>query len=321
MTAVTQLPPPAPLNARFKRWFNSAPPQIAVEIASSRLLVARGDGQTGQILQTATRLLPEGLVVPSLVQPNLLDPAALSQILRPLLEQVGGIDREVILLVPDLTARVALLEFEQIPAKAEELDALVRFRLRKTLPFDADHATVSSQVIGAGAGQRVLVTIAERARLDEYENCMEEAGARAGMVLPSGLAAVAASPALEHACLLLRAVDGTLCSAFAWQGVLQFYRVVETDPFSGPAYDDIFPSVAFFRDFWETHVADSGLSAAESGVPPRISAAGLAPDVLDQLRNETTWAEIFCGVPAQIDADAAPAAHLLSVAGALSNVR
>lgn len=319
MTAFTQLPPPVATTGRFKYWFNSPPPQIAVEIAASRLIVARGDLQDGQMLHIASKPLPDGLVTPSLTHPNLSEPEVITELLRGLLEQVGGIGQEAILLAPDLTARVALLEFEQIPVKPAELDTLVRFRLRKTLPFDADHAALACQVLGRAPDQKVLVTVAERARLEEYEQCLEAAGAHAGMVQPASLAAMTASPALEHGCLLLRAVDGCLTTAFAWNGVLQLYRVIETDA-AGPGYDDIFPSLAFFRDFWESHAEEAEVNAAETN-RPRVITAGLSDEVIEQLRAETAWAAIVAALPAQADAKAAPAAHLLSVAGALSNVR
>lgn len=319
MTAFTPLPPPAASTGRYKYWFNSPPPQVAVEMAASHLIVARGDLPSGQVLQIASKALPPGWLTPSLTHPNLAEPEAIAEMLRGLLEQVGGVGQETILLAPDLTARVALLEFEQIPAKPAELDTLVRFRLRKTLPFDADQAALSCQVLGRAPEQKVLVTVAERARLDEYEQCLDAAGAHAGLLMPSSLAAMAASPALEHDCLLLRAVHGCLITAFAWNGVLQLYRVLETDA-AGPGYDDIFPSVAFFRDFRESHAEEADTSAAETNLP-RIITAGLSDAVMEQLRAETAWAAIAPGLPAQADAKAAPAAHLLSVAGALSNVR
>lgn len=319
MTAFTQLPPPAATTGRFKYWFNSPPPQIAVEFAASHLVVARGDVQSGQVLQLAAKALPQGLITPSLTHPNLAEPEAIASLLRGLLEQTGGSGQEVILLAPDLTARVALLEFEQVPAKPAELDALVRFRLRKTLPFDADHAALSCQVLGRAPEQKILVTVAERARLDEYEQCLEAAGAQAGIVRPASLAAMTASPALAHDCLLLRAVDGCLTTAFAWDGVLQLYRVLETGD-AGPSYDDIFPSLAFFRDFREAHVEEVNGDPAEAD-RPRVITAGISEEVIEQLRAETAWASFVPGLPAQMDAKAAPAAHLLSVAGALSNIR
>ncbi len=319
MTAFTQLPPPAATAGRFKYWFNSPPPQIAVEFAASHLIVARGDMQSGRVLQLAAKTLPQGLVTPSLTHPNLAEPETIASLLRGLLEQTGGSGEEVIILAPDLTARVALLEFEQVPAKPAELDALVRFRLRKTLPFDADHAALSCQVLGRAPEQKILVTVAERARVDEYEQCLEAAGAQAGIVQPASLAAMTASPALAHDCLLLRAVDGCLTTTFAWEGVLQLYRVLETGD-AGPSYDDIFPSLAFYRDYREAHMEEGNGDPAEAD-RPRVITAGISEEVIEQLRAETAWASFAPGMPAQMDANAAPAAHLLSVAGALSNLR
>ena len=79
-------------------------------------------------------------------------PAALVAAVRKALEQVSLRGREVTLVVPDAAVRVLLLDFDALPAKPAEALPVVRFRLKKLLPFDADDAAVSYQVMASSKG-------------------------------------------------------------------------------------------------------------------------------------------------------------------------
>ena len=46
--------------------------------------------------------------------------------------------------MPDSIARVSLLALEQVPARAEDLDQLIRWQLRKSTPFPLDEAQIHS---------------------------------------------------------------------------------------------------------------------------------------------------------------------------------
>ena len=59
--------------------------------------------------------------------------------LRDALSAVAGRSRDVCLVIPDATTRIMLLDFDTLPAKPEEADAVVRFRLKKSLPFEVEH--------------------------------------------------------------------------------------------------------------------------------------------------------------------------------------
>lgn len=51
--------------------------------------------------------------------------------------------REAAVILPDFSTRVAVLDFDQFPKVRDEQLALVRFRLKKTVPFDMDTASIS----------------------------------------------------------------------------------------------------------------------------------------------------------------------------------
>ena len=55
--------------------------------------------------------------------------------------------RAVTLVLPDTAVRVFVLDFDSLPAKAAEVIPVLRFRLRKMVPFDVEQAGVSYQVL------------------------------------------------------------------------------------------------------------------------------------------------------------------------------
>ena len=120
-----------------------ARPRIACEIAADRVLAGR-ISESGQILEVyAARELAPGSVVPDLTEPNIRQPEALRQVLRAVLDEVAGRSRDVIAVLPDATARVMLLDFDALPPNPKEAEGVVRFRLKKSLPFEVDQAKVS----------------------------------------------------------------------------------------------------------------------------------------------------------------------------------
>lgn len=297
-------PTVAKLIAKLDEFTAPPPAELAVEIAPGRVVAARREGDN---LRAQALPLPADAVQPSAVKQNLRDAAGIAGQVRAAVAALGGAS-EAVLLVPDLTGRLSVLEFDSLPAKREELAPLARFRLRKSLPFAEEQAVISCQPLSP---TRLLVAFGDRARLDEYEDCLEAAGVRAAAVLPSGLTALAADPALEHGALLLRAEPGCLTSAFCWQGRIEFYRALEISAPDGmPIFDDVFPSVAYFRDRVE--------QAPEAGAGGwLLYTAGLPEELQARLQGEAPWATVRAAQFPAAKTTGVPAAQLLAAAGAL----
>ena len=109
-------------------------------------------------------MFAEGAVVPGLKAGNIVDRAAVSAAVRKALDAVLATGRErlrdVTVVVPDAAVRVLLLDFDQLPSKAAEALPVVRFRLKKLLPFDADDAMVSYQVMSNEKGGVKVLAVA-----------------------------------------------------------------------------------------------------------------------------------------------------------------
>ena len=93
------------------------------------------------------------------------------------------------LVIPDYAVRMAVLDFEQFPTGEAERNALLRFRLRKSVPFSIDEAQLSYSIQFTNEQLVEVLAIAiARPILEDYERIFTEAGYRLGMVLPSVIA-------------------------------------------------------------------------------------------------------------------------------------
>src|ERR1700722_6024952 len=171
-------------------------PRLAVEVRAEGVVAARAEDATALLTAVARADLGDGAVVPSLKPGNIADRTAVTAALRRVLDGVAGSGRErlrdVTVIVPDAAVRVLFVDFDQLPSKAAEALPVVRFRLKKLLPFDADEAMVTYQVMSSEKDSVKLLAVAmPKAVLDEYEGVVLAAGYLPGAVLPSTLAALA----------------------------------------------------------------------------------------------------------------------------------
>jgi type IV pilus assembly protein PilM len=180
----------------------------------------------------ARAVLSAGAVTPSLKPGNIADRVAVAAAIRKTLEDVGAKphsrDADLTLVIPDAAVRVLLLDFDSLPNKLSEALPIVRFRLKKMLPFDADDAMVTYQVMSTSrGGVRVLAVAIPPDVLREYETAAREAGFEPGAVLPSTLACVAAMDEGDGAALLINAHPTGVTTAIVRSGILLLHRSVD----------------------------------------------------------------------------------------------
>ena len=207
-------------------------PRLAVEVRAEGVVAARAEDATALLTAVAKANLAEGAVAPGLKVGNILDRTAVTAALRKVLDGVAGSGRErmrdVTVIVPDAAVRVLFVDFEQLPSKTAEALPVVRFRLKKLLPFDADEAMVSYQVMSTEKDSVKLLAVAmPKIVLEEYESAVLAAGYLPGAVLPSTLAALAGVDETEAPVLVVNAGLGTVTTAIAQAGVLMLHRSVD----------------------------------------------------------------------------------------------
>ncbi|MEQ1572702.1 MAG: pilus assembly protein PilM [Vicinamibacterales bacterium] len=166
-------------------WLASPPPDAAVEISLERVsaAVVSRRGFTATVQAYAVQPLPVGAVAASLTSQNIVDRAAVVAALRSVLGSLGTRPARIALVIPDVTARISLVKFDQVPARREDLDQLVRWQIRKSAPFPIEEACIAYTPAGGRvSAAEFLVALARRDVIREYESVCDEAGVYAGLV-------------------------------------------------------------------------------------------------------------------------------------------
>lgn len=219
-------------------------------MSAERVVAARAP-QGAQTLEAVNvKALPAGTVTPSLQQANVGARDALVTALRDTLAAVTGRSRDITLIIPDASTRIVLLDFETLPEKAQDADAVVRFRLKKSLPFDVDESSVSFDRQAVENGVRVVAAVTPKSVLEEYESVVRDAGYNPGAVLPSMIAALGVVDG-SRPTMVIKAEPGTATFAILDQNQLLLYRSLEnggTAVTGESLVEDVNTSLVYFED-------------------------------------------------------------------------
>ncbi|HYN15648.1 MAG TPA: hypothetical protein VES66_07670 [Terriglobales bacterium] len=235
---------------------STARPHLACEVAADRVLAARS-GAGGRVELYTSHALPAGAVVPNLSNVNVLDGQVLRQAIAEALAAVQDRSRDLIAVLPDAAVRVVMLDFDTLPDKPHDAEGVIRFRLKKSLPFNVDQAALSYEVHHINGHVKVLAAVSPQPVLEEYESAFRDAGYSPGVVVPSMLAALGLVDA--GAPTLVVKVDSVSISvAVVDHDELRLLRTLENA--SGAAVTgaqiaaDVYPSVVFYEDTYGAKV-------------------------------------------------------------------
>jgi type IV pilus assembly protein PilM len=120
--------------------FMDPPPLMAFELSDAGIAAATF---RPKVALDFYPLKPE-VVSASPVRDNILDPDALLAAVKAIAPANGNRKkRDVALILPDYCARISVLDFDEFPSDKKEQLSLIRFRVRKSVPFDVESAAVS----------------------------------------------------------------------------------------------------------------------------------------------------------------------------------
>lgn len=257
--------------ASLRQWF-AAPSDVRLvcEIAGDYVAAVRH--HHGRVESWAVRSLPEGAVRAAPLSENLANPGAVQEALEHVVGAVADGQRRTVLLIPDLLARVAVLEFDTLPNAASEIEALLRWRLSKDLPFDVGQAALSYQVQpGRGTARELLVAVCLRSFLHHYEECVERLGLEPGRVMLSGLAAAGCLEASAGSARLLAKRDPqSLSLVIVHDGAVRLFRSLPLpDGAASEAawLEKLYPALVYFQDQWGQPVGQVVLASGGRAAP------------------------------------------------------
>lgn len=232
-------------------------PKLACEIAADRVLAGRLTDRGDGLEVCAARELAPGSVVPDLVENNLRQRGAVTTGIEEVLGGVAGRSKDVIAIVPDAAVRVMLVEFDTLPSDHEEALGVVRFRLKKSLPFDVEKAKISYHAQKVSDEVRVVAAVAMASVIEDYETAFRNAGFSPGIVLPSTLAALGAADG-KRPTMVIKVDAHTTSIAILNDEQLQLFRTLENTrgvTITGEQLaEEVYPSVVFFQDTYHLNL-------------------------------------------------------------------
>ena len=258
-------------------------PRLACEITSEGVIAARAADKTSRLEVFTSRRWNDGTITPGLSLPNILDVQALRTALSGALGAVAGKSKDVIVILPDVAIRMILLDFESLPTKREEIEPVLRFRLKKSLPFDVDQAVLSYDVTRSNGTVRVAAAVAPREIIEEYEKAFRDIGYEPGVVLPSSLAALGLVDG-ERPTLVLKVDPMNITITAVEHHELRLVRTLD-NPHGGifsatDLAEAVLPSIVFFEDTFGAHIE-------------KIYVGGTAPlEELGPLLHQQTGAQV-----------------------------
>src|SRR6185503_9270360 len=90
---------------------------------------------------------------------NVVDPDEFVMAVRALAgTQSSRKRKDAALILPDYATRIAVIDFDSFPSDAKEQASLVRFRMKRSVPFDVESAALSYWP-QPGAGKHVDVVV------------------------------------------------------------------------------------------------------------------------------------------------------------------
>jgi type IV pilus assembly protein PilM len=251
---------------RMARWLDSIPhPLIACEIAADYVAAARWTRAGMGLDGFAVEPLPPGAILPTPVEANMIDAAEVRAAVGRVFSRLRAKNEDVALLLPDSVIRVFVLHFDVFPRKAEEAIPILRWRLKKSVPFEAEETLISyMRQTPRDDGVDIVTGLARLRIVREYESLVESVGMSPGVVMSSTLAVVPLLPDRRPA-LLARVAGATLTTAIVREGMLCGYRCI-TLPTDArhvtpqALLDEIYPLAAYYQDSWSEGIAQVRLA-------------------------------------------------------------
>jgi type IV pilus assembly protein PilM len=177
---------------RLKSLLRDPPPGMAFEISEAGIAAAR----IGAKAELEFHALKSGTLSVSPLKENVIDPDEFTLAVRALANTQSGRKRkDVALILPDFSTRMTVLDFDNFPSDLKEQVSLVRFRLKRSVPFDVESAALSYWPQSTGNKRvEVVVVLAPLEIVARYEAPFRAAGMIPGLVTTSSIAALELAP-------------------------------------------------------------------------------------------------------------------------------
>ena len=166
-------------------------PRTSLAITPSHLALVEMQKRGGafQPKKLGVQNMPEGLLRPSLSEPNITREAEFIDVLSDLASRAGfGRKLKLSVTLPEGSAQSLVVTLEQKPASRTELEQMLAWKMTRTTNLKQAEMKLSIQALSSETAQpRYLVAAVHTEVLAQYERILSQIGWHAGAVLPQHL--------------------------------------------------------------------------------------------------------------------------------------
>ena len=265
---------------------------LGLEISGEGLSLALASGAKGLRLEGGLSLaLPPGTLQLSRREPNVLNPQAFVAAVKEAHLRLLTKERTVSVSLPDAVGRVVLLELEARFKNREEGMDIIRWKLKKSLPFDISTVHLDYQILEEKENGAVslLVSLISRPVVTQYEELLIQAGLEPKFLdFTSFNLYRLFAPRLEMSenGAFVTFYRGSLTVLICYGGALSFYRSKETVGDAQNLYREVNSSFLVYNDQHQGQAVGevfcmAGGADAEGFRALVAEASGLEPVLLD----------------------------------------
>jgi type IV pilus assembly protein PilM len=292
----------------FQKHFQPTLPLVACEISATSIAVVRLSARKPpEVERFAVEPVSPGLITPSLTRPMIGSSPDFMNLLKSVFAKADIKTNKVSLAIPDSCAKVTVHHFDSMPGSESEKQQLLKWKLKKTIPFNVEDSSLSFLEQKTSDGKYVVITVnIHLAVLAQLEAVFESLGIQVGYITLATFAAFEVltrqdAQALEQSVLFLRAQPAETSSLIVRDGSVVFFRHTnfDSEPQSGVAqtadqgvdrlYEEIHPCLMYYQDKINNRTVDKVYLAPaynlDSGLLSSLSEKSNAPVLsLDPLR-------------------------------------
>lgn len=275
------------LTSRIQKFFEPSLPLVACEINRRAIALVRLDSRNPALVDRfAVTPLAEGLVSPSLIRPNITALPDFVAALKSAFTRAEIKTARISLALPDASAKVSLHPLDTLPGNENEKQQLLRWKLKKTVPYNIDEAHVASLDHKLPNEKHLVLTVCiHKEVLAQYEEAFQKLGIHAGYICLSSFATFELLSKLEpdlgqRSVLLLRVRPSGVSSLIAQEGRVVFFRqtgVGEDSTVTAPPavglpdlFDEIHPCVTYYQDKLSSQPLDKIYVACPQDPPAAV---------------------------------------------------
>jgi hypothetical protein len=219
----------------------------------------------------------------------LRDPAGFGELVKGLLGQIPGggkAVRDASLVVPDAWLRVTFAESGELPKQSAALDEVLRWKLKRLVPFRVDELRVSAAEVTPLSNQeepnRLLLGFAVEQLLAQVEDAFAASGVRLGQISNVSLSLLSAlqspGPDVFAALVVVEPEGYTLIFARGGEPVLHRYKGFAGSLPEAARAGFVSRDLKLTRNFLDEHFPGSALGPVLLVAPPEFE-----PSWLDRL--------------------------------------